>query len=645
MRAALLALIALPLLTLPSFARASVGYDDASGTFRVNSSGSDGGNGGSGSDGSSWSGAQSGGSGGDGDDAGDISLRLSYADDAKTQIKIDGEVLFGSRRSPFSKIYPASSLRSIDLVALGGDGGRGGDGGSGARGEDGRNGEDGCNPTSGENGQNGGNGADGGSGGDGGRGGLVRIDVQADQSELLLLVNVRNAGGSGGSAGSGGGGGSGGSGGRGGSGRCWDSTKNEWVFVMDGSSGWSGSSGSSGGSGWSGRDGANGARRFEVGGKIYASPFTVSLASVKVVDDNEDGIFEPGEDLHVTEITLANNGGMPTPVGSVKIQALDDGDFQLRRQPVVSLAAPLAAGASQKFVFGKGEFTLHIRDQEDRLGREIGVSIQISINAIIKKTVTDTVATVRRPVSLSGVQDTQVGYFGSSRPLAYTLKNASAKAFGAGGRTVSLELSWTGKSVPGSDVVVTLKDGRKLTLGTPALVTGLDVAAKSSLAVPLTVLVKNSKDLAQSSGSLKVSLKLQGLDPEKTLTAGSLTAPFQLALDLRPTTIQRELDLSKSKLKCVFPRALNKNWNLKALSVQKAAGTDKVSVQITVGELLAKQKSPVMTISAHAFAGYTRSLTTSASADTVIAFINALVVPASRGLDRSWVLSACGKAQ
>ncbi|RDW71671.1 hypothetical protein BP5796_07705 [Coleophoma crateriformis] len=74
-----------------------------------------------------------------------------------------------------------------------------------------------------------------------------------------------------------------------------------------------------------GTDGRPGSGVIEVrlkGGKehTYHSRYQLELVGFDIEDENEDGIFEPGEHLFVRRIRVRNSGGMPSPTRQTQLQ-------------------------------------------------------------------------------------------------------------------------------------------------------------------------------------------------------------------------------------------------------------------------------------------------------------------------------------
>ena len=250
----------------------------------------------------------------------------------------------------------------------GGDGGKGGDGGYGGVGGDGGDGGDGAPGKKGWDNPGGGRGGDGGPGGDGGTGGYggpggcggiggkggnagaggTCIICAADPKLLILLeVDALNGkagkggtGGKGGAGGKGGYGGYGGIGGRGGTGYIVQTTREyrgsyyvekQTTISMPGNDGPDGRRGNPGSNGRLGRDGNSGSdgKQALVGGiawVVYSKEgnvlqqagtrYDIEVKNFEIVDENNDGVFEPNERIAVSEVLVMNVGGLTLPAGA-----------------------------------------------------------------------------------------------------------------------------------------------------------------------------------------------------------------------------------------------------------------------------------------------------------------------------------------
>lgn len=268
-----------------------------------------------------------------GGDAKDITLSLS-ADEKTRQVSIKMNSISSWKLPlghPDTAIYiEANGGKGGD----GGEGGRGGNGTNGARGSDaiaGCEGSDGSPGSDGGDGSPGGNGGHGGNGADGGNGGKINIDVDSQDMDLLMLLKKVEA--NAGREGRGGYGGRYGSGGRGGAGGdscAWTvavyeqaddglNVRMESHSNSGGCNGRSGPDGRSGYSGGSGKAGKPGQIQYHIKNLgTYPGIYDLSLGSaVNITSDN--GIFEPGESLRMSEITVTNSGMMPTPADQIHV--------------------------------------------------------------------------------------------------------------------------------------------------------------------------------------------------------------------------------------------------------------------------------------------------------------------------------------
>ena len=225
---------------------------------------------------------------------------------------------------------------SIYLEAIGGDGGNGGHGGNGGNGSHGYAGTDATKYRAGGNGGpggNGGSGGDGGNGGIGGNGANITVNVDKDDTDLLMLIKTQPStnGGDGGLGGRRGEGGRGGTGGPGGKSYSWNETTSTIVRAADGSSrtqtqvipkyspgGRNGPSGRNGVAGQYGAPGANGVDgrcSFNVSGAgEFSWRYDLQIfGEMEVRDEHDYGVLEPGTRFNV-KYAIANIGEMDTPL-------------------------------------------------------------------------------------------------------------------------------------------------------------------------------------------------------------------------------------------------------------------------------------------------------------------------------------------
>ncbi|KAK6334530.1 hypothetical protein TWF730_003744 [Orbilia blumenaviensis] len=269
-------------------------------------------------------------------------------------------------------------LQAQDMILLrakggnGGNGGIGGDGGDGGRGMDGVSSNEYQSGTRGGSGGAGGNGGNGTSGGNGGSGAYIEIEVEEDDMDLLLPIHWDVRGGLGGNAGTNGSGGRGGGPGYGGKG--------------------SGSRGISGSAGnailTAGQYGQPGNARIQVHMKstrelgarhnFYLSRYFFTLVDFDIVDENEDGIFEPGEHIYVQNIRIQNTGGMPTPSQPIPIQLVASAWFEIYEGEAVFIPPSIPEGAT---VTIKDRLRAKIRYPPEPWGRAFREKTEIEFHA------------------------------------------------------------------------------------------------------------------------------------------------------------------------------------------------------------------------------------------------------------------------
>ncbi|KAE8447503.1 hypothetical protein EG329_010633 [Mollisiaceae sp. DMI_Dod_QoI] len=254
-----------------------------------------------------------------GQPASDIRVRLAYSNEETGIAQVIGE---GSHSGLAWKIARDEKMR---LNAKGGDGGAGGrgeDGQAGGRGRDGRNATKHRNGEDGENGARGGDGGYGSNGADGAAAGNIFITVHEDDTDLLVPLEYDVRGGEGGASGQHGEPGDGGVGGRGGAPIAWTERNGDNVSAHTRPGGSNGTNGSPGNRPSTyltgGRAGPQGSIQIKVirgdlSEATYPSPYNLQVVKFDIIDENEDGINEPGEHLLVHNIRVRNAGGMPSP--------------------------------------------------------------------------------------------------------------------------------------------------------------------------------------------------------------------------------------------------------------------------------------------------------------------------------------------
>jgi len=281
-----------------------------------------------------------------GADAADLQVKLQRLNGVTLHVEV-------SRRNPGTEQwlplpggdYPLASIKANQYIGLYANGGRGGQGGNGGNGERGCGGDDGydaeykdgvkvSDATDGTDGGDGGDAGLGASGGHGGNGGHIEVYVSQADVGLLLLLRHQVQKGAGGSAGKDGTPGAGGRRGIGGA-----------PGGLDGDRGRDGCVAGQYRDAWWGNcvaydrveprvdgvDGADGSYRVSVvnnAGETIATyddgvELGVSFRETAPVETVPDGIYEPGETLTFTKLSLEKSGdkGFP-PLDVVGFQEL-----------------------------------------------------------------------------------------------------------------------------------------------------------------------------------------------------------------------------------------------------------------------------------------------------------------------------------
>lgn len=367
-------------------------------------------------------------------------------------------------RKRLSRTVSIGDAGFIDLVARGGPGGRGGDGGRGGNGARGSAGADATRYSSGSDGGPGGDGGRGGNGSNGacgGTGGAIIAEVAHEDTHLLMLLRQGIDGGPGGAAGNNGPGGSGGSGGPGGSSYSWTETESYTDSQGQSQTRTTHHSNSGGSSGRPGNSGMPGTA-FLVAGNMglsgsfvihvtnngqtdaYPERYDLRLLNFEHKSDNDDGIYEPEELIHITKIEVMNVGGMPTPA-TRKIQ------LSLREQGWVypeqqHLEMPFSLGPGQRHTFTTDKLTaklgaFHPSKPSDPLAQEEVVRHRAYVPDVRREfTNYENHRSfelgrflIRFPIESSPIEALFSLGPGQASRLRFTIKNASTKPYG--GRT------------------------------------------------------------------------------------------------------------------------------------------------------------------------------------------------------------------
>lgn len=273
----------------------------------------------------------------------------------------------------------------------------GGNGGAEGVGEDGQNGGKGANGRDttrcreAEDGNEGASGGDGGlgtDGADGGDAGNVIINVHEMDLDCLSAISWDLSGGRGGTSGAHGAASKGGRGGYGST--SWSEPDKHDRRAHYRSSGNSGGYGQSGSRPTAllnnGRDGRPGQTMIRVSRAneevwIYSDVYRLKVISFDISDENDDGIFEPGEEVTVRNIVVDNYGAVPSP-GSGAIQAAVPDDTP-GLHPTQTLKLPTIPPGTHLRVDGEIRATIH-GDPSSGLGqwiheKAISVKLQASV--------------------------------------------------------------------------------------------------------------------------------------------------------------------------------------------------------------------------------------------------------------------------
>ena len=363
-----------------------------------------------------------------------------------------------------------SRAASIALLARGGRGGKGGDGGDGGSGARGRSGSDATRYTSGGDGGPGGDGGAAGSGtsgAEGGDGGRIVVRTRAEDTHLLMLAETSVDGGRGGKAGRNGRPGTGGLGGSGGSSYSWtesdtytdssgqSQTRTTHHSNSGGSRGFDGRNGSpAAGCPIAGQAGRSGSATIEVvvpGGttRTYSSRYDLRLVSFTHRNDNDDGVYEPGEKGFIGEITVENTGGMPLPTHHDVHVAITRGGWSFpvedERGAPLTLKVPRGLGPGARHVFREElPFVLGAHRPEgpqSPLAAAETLRLHATLPDVLRSFGSfDTGATeangkivVRHPLEIAPLVGLTSLAAGQVTRVLVTLRNVSKKSFGTNG--------------------------------------------------------------------------------------------------------------------------------------------------------------------------------------------------------------------
>ncbi|KAK6495026.1 hypothetical protein TWF481_003054 [Arthrobotrys musiformis] len=359
-------------------------------------------------------------------------------------------------------------LQAQDMILLrakggdGGHGGHGGNGGDGGRGMDGVSSNEYQSGTRGGSGGAGGNGGNGTSGGNGGSGAYVEIEVEEDDTDLLIPIHWDVRGGIGGDAGSNGIGGRGGRPGYGGKG-----------------SGGHGISGCTGNAiltaGQYGRPGnariqvhMNSTRELGARHNFYTSRYFFTLVDFDVVDENEDGIFEPGEHIYVQNIRIQNTGGMPTPSQPIPMHLVATSWFEIYEGEAAFIPPSIPEGT---VVTIKDRLRARIKYPPEPWGRAFREKTQIEFHAalpglngrIIRDFSGKRDVILSYPISIETIRWANSVLPNTKMSMVWVITNKSTRALGRSSEQVrNIEYIFQGNRGLTTDMDLTVTDGTDL---------------------------------------------------------------------------------------------------------------------------------------------------------------------------------------
>ncbi len=442
---------------------------------------------------------------GEGQPGGRVVLELTVDPASRTTAVVSGTVEKAAGSVSVSERVELSRAAPIELLATGGAGGNGGNGGDGGDGARGSRGSDATRYSSGSNGGRGGDGGDGGrgtNGGGGGDGGTVVVRTSEHDTHLLMLVRPDVRGASGGAAGKNGHGGAAGPGGSGGSSHSW--TESESYTDSNGASqtrtthhrNSGGSDGPPGRAGdspttrlRSGSAGASGEFCIEVrddSGAVaqYPSCFDLRLVSYVHRNENDDGVYEPGERVFVGKIEVENVGGMPLPAHHDVIVGVTRGGWvEPERAPdgrTLTVRAPRGLAAGARHVFEREELALRLGTfAPTGPGGPLSAPETIRLYAALPDVVRSFDAfdagageaqgkiVVRFPVALSPITSLHSVAAGQATRLRASVQNIASKDFGADsalGRALTLRVALAPSELSAEQVLYFDAEGKRASL-------------------------------------------------------------------------------------------------------------------------------------------------------------------------------------
>jgi hypothetical protein len=436
----------------------------------------------------------------------DVALDVSFDPQLK-QVKAiatgtlqDGEVV---HQKQFCETVPQAY--EISVYAYGINGTPGKDGIDGAPGQDGYNGRNAteCNDaTRGGDGEPGGAGTPGTSGGPGGDGGDIIVNVDIENTDVLALLRVHNEGGSGGAPGRHGVGGPGGRGGRGGRGYSWTTTRQvpkiggqpgETETVHDTHTRYPARNGRDGKAGhtptiplYAGAKGEDGTLRVNVSTdtsvKSYSGVYHLTLRRFRISSSTENGIYEPGDTLEISNIELRNDGHMPTPHGKKVRIAIETSNIMATNTQEILLIEPIPPGGSMQ-IPGRLVFTLKeyagkvsapLREDYPLLFKAEAVRLQRELRDFDR---VRSCLRVSHPIEISQISAPKALLSGEFSSVTFEIRNYSLKEIGSAASERALQraitLACNLEAPPSVGGRVVFCDARGKTIPEPLIVFGL----------------------------------------------------------------------------------------------------------------------------------------------------------------------------
>ena len=410
--------------------------------------------------------------------------------------------LADGRRMEIDDHLAVTPETEIFCDAHGGDGGHGGSGGYGGRGARGSRGSSATQYSSAGDGGNGGDGGRGGAAADGsdpGGGGDVVFELDFRDTDLAVLTGCDVRAGRPGKAGRPGRGGPGGHGGSGGSGTSWTETyttteNGQTVTKRRTESRPSGSDGRDGRTGpdnhepaFDGREQPPGTMTFVVvdadGQPLghYRQVYDLELLGFEICSGNVDGIYEPGEEILVTNLRLRNRAGenrLPTPPGSpVRISFKRNGYLETSGELVLNESL----GPDEETSFA-GPVVLKTRDLGDheipRVGDAWNADQAIEANAVLESVrhefeSFDTARSLhlRFPIEVTPISGPNSMAPGDRKRIFWRVRNVSRRDFGsrsASKRMIATSLHRDGGGLSEKELAFFAHDGSKANLASGA---------------------------------------------------------------------------------------------------------------------------------------------------------------------------------